>query len=142
VTEKLLSIAAPQVVNAAAKETFDFLGSKAFFRLTGADEVALDFTIGGRFELAFERRGGGAIVGRVLEIVRPERIALSWDLRGFGRPDAIDTRVLITLAAPLDDAASGTRVSVLHSGIQSEESARAKERACREILAELADRVV
>jgi uncharacterized protein YndB with AHSA1/START domain len=101
------------------------------FCLTGADQVTFDFEIGGSFTLEFS--GRGTISGRFLEIESSKRIAVSWNVTGFSRPDEF-SRVLFTIA---EQAADSTRLALEHSGIQSKESMEAKGRAWREILRQI-----
>ena len=121
-----------EVVNANAAAVYDFISSEKFLKLTGADEIEIDFREGGNYRLLFH--GRGEIFGTIEEIIPYHRIILVWNVKGFDRPDEANNRVKVLL-----DTTKGTTVSVEHSGIENEEAAEAKKKAWREILDDLKD---
>ncbi len=105
-----------------------FLDGKVF-ALTGASSIASDGREGGGFELVFE--GRGIVKGEYVEVT-DERLRLSWNVTGFGRaPEATMVEVIVRKEG------ASTRIDLVHSGIGSEESATAKERAWAAVLAAL-----
>jgi uncharacterized protein YndB with AHSA1/START domain len=100
------------------------------FRLTRATSIHSDVRVGGSFELLFE--GRGAVRGEFLELSQNDRVRLSWNVSGFGRPDEM-TVVDVTIS----EGHGQCVVDIEHRDLGSHESASAKTSAWQSILADL-----
>ena len=83
-----------------------------------------DVRIGGRFRIRFRKLDGSEheSIGEYLEIVRPERLAMSWRWKERGA-DPGESLVEIDLR-PI---AEGTELTFTHSRLQDEEARRSHE---------------
>jgi uncharacterized protein YndB with AHSA1/START domain len=84
-----------------------------------------DPRVGGRYRVRFVRMLDGTEYessGEFLEIVRPERVVMSWRWEG-GVPDPGESRVEITLKA----ISEGTEITFVHSQLHDEEMRRSHE---------------
>ncbi len=84
-----------------------------------------DARVGGRYRVRFRMLDASEheSSGEFLEIVRPERIVMSWHWKG-GAEDPGESRVEITLK-PVPE---GTELTFVHSQLHDEESRRGHER--------------
>jgi uncharacterized protein YndB with AHSA1/START domain len=82
-----------------------------------------DPRIGGRFRVRFRMLDGSEheSSGEYLEVVRPQRLAMSW--RWLGSEDPGESRVEIDLRA----IAEGTELTLTHSRLRDEETRRGHE---------------
>ena len=82
-----------------------------------------DVRVGGRFRVRFRMLDGSEheCSGEYLEVVRPERLAMSW--RWVGGEDPGESRVEIDLRA----IAEGTELTFTHSRLANEETRRSHE---------------
>jgi len=82
-----------------------------------------DLRVGGRFRVRFRKLDGSEheSAGEYLEVEPPERLAMSWRWTGGGDPNV--SRLEITLR-PVD---GGVELTLIHSGLASDASARAHE---------------
>lgn len=80
-----------------------------------------DLRVGGRFRVRFRTLDGSEheTQGEFLEVLKPMRLAMSWRWRG-GDVDPGESRVVIDLLA----IPEGTELTVSHTGLFNEESAR------------------
>src|SRR5207245_55739 len=83
-----------------------------------------DLRVGGRFRVRFRMLDGSEheSSGEYLEVVRPERLAMSWRWTG-GEEDPGESLVEIELRA----VAEGTELTFTHSRLHDEESRRSHE---------------
>jgi uncharacterized protein YndB with AHSA1/START domain len=84
----------------------------------------VDLRVGGSFRVRFRMLDGSEheSSGEYLEVVRPERLAMSW--RWEGAEDPGESRIEIDLRA----IAGGTELTFTHARLQDEESRRGHER--------------
>lgn len=80
-----------------------------------ATEVTMEPWAGGAFRIA-SARVGMAAVGRVVAAEAPSRLELTWRWEG----EALETAVVVTLAADGADDADATRIVVEHRGFPTE----------------------
>jgi uncharacterized protein YndB with AHSA1/START domain len=82
-----------------------------------------DVRVGGRFKIRFRTLDGGEheCSGEYLEVMRPERLAMSW--RWAGDEDAVESRVEIDIR----EVAEGAELTFTHSRLRDEESRRGHE---------------
>ena len=113
------------------EDIYSLIRDGKLFRLTGADTLTFEFIEGAPFELRFTH--GGAIRGRIIELIPNSKILLEWDVEGFGRLPERGTEVCITISR----GASQTRMTIEHNCNPTEQSANAKRGAWTEILSEL-----
>ena len=97
------------------------------FKLAGADAFQYDFKVNGNFLLTFNNRG--TIHGQFIAITDC-KIIIEWNVKGFQRPNEINTWVDISL----EKNNNGCIFTLNHTNIMHEEAAAAKERAWNEIL--------
>jgi uncharacterized protein YndB with AHSA1/START domain len=85
----------------------------------------IDLRVGGRYRIRFRTLSGSEheSSGEYLEIVRPEKLVMSWCWAG-GKEDPGESRLEFTLRA----VAEGTELTLTHSRLHDEESARGHER--------------
>lgn len=92
-----------------------------------ATSAEVDARVGGRFRVRFRTADGREheCAGEFLEIERPERVVMSWRWTGNGQIDEHDkvSRVEIRLRA----IETGTELTLVHSLLSNEDSARAHE---------------
>ena len=92
-----------------------------------AISAEVDARVGGSFRVRFRTADGleHACAGEFLEIDRPERVVMSWRWIENGRIDEHDkvSRVEIRLRA----VETGTELTLVHSRLSNEDSARAHE---------------
>ena len=83
-----------------------------------------DPRVGGRFRVRFRMLDGSEheSSGEYLEVVKPERLSMSWRWTG-GAEDPGESHVEITLRA----VAKGTELTLTHSRLHDEESRRSHE---------------
>jgi uncharacterized protein YndB with AHSA1/START domain len=83
-----------------------------------------DPCVGGRYRVRFRMLDGTEheSSGEFLEIVRPERVVMSWRWKG-GEEDPGESRVEITLKA----VPEGTELTFVHSQLHDEETRRSHE---------------
>jgi uncharacterized protein YndB with AHSA1/START domain len=83
-----------------------------------------DPRVGGRFRVRFRMLDGSEheSSGEYLEVVRPERLSMSWRWAG-GAEDPGESRVDIRLRA----VAEGTELTLTHSRLRDEETRRGHE---------------
>ena len=83
-----------------------------------------DARVGGRYRVRFRTRDGSEheSSGFYLELIRPERVVMSWRWSG-GAEDPGESRVEITLRA----VPEGTELTFIHSQLHDEESRRSHE---------------
>ena len=83
-----------------------------------------DVRVGGRFRVRFRMLDGTEheSSGEFMELVRPERISMTWRWKG-GQEDPGESRIVITLRA----VAGGTELTFTHSLLQDEETRRSHE---------------
>ncbi len=83
-----------------------------------------DVRVGGRYRVRFRMLDGSEYesYGEYLEVVRPERLAMSW--RWTGGEDPWESRVEIDLRAITD----GTELTFTHSRLRDEEARRGHEK--------------
>jgi uncharacterized protein YndB with AHSA1/START domain len=84
-----------------------------------ADDVEIDLVEGGRIELGWE--GGGSRHGVVETIEENERLVFTWRP---GDDGALDVETTVEIG--LDDAAEGTRVTVVETGFEAIPAATAQ----------------
>jgi uncharacterized protein YndB with AHSA1/START domain len=96
----------------------------------------IDVRVGGRFRVRFRMRDGSEheSSGEYLEVRSPERLAMSW--RWLGGEDANESRLEFELRA----VPEGTELTLIHSGLVSEETRRSHERGWSGALDKLARR--
>jgi uncharacterized protein YndB with AHSA1/START domain len=84
----------------------------------------VDLRVGGRFRVRFRMLDGSEheSTGEYLEVVKPERLAMSW--RWEGAEDPGESRIEIDLRA----IAGGTELTFTHARLHDEESRRGHER--------------
>jgi uncharacterized protein YndB with AHSA1/START domain len=84
-----------------------------------------DPRVGGRFRVRFRMLDGSEheSSGEYVEVVRPERLTMSWRWTG-GVEDPDESRVEIRLRA----IAEGTELTFMHSRLHDEESRRSHEK--------------
>jgi uncharacterized protein YndB with AHSA1/START domain len=82
-----------------------------------------DVRVGGRFRVRFRMLDGSEheSSGEYLEVVKPERLAMTWRWLGSDNPD--DSRVEVDLRA----IAEGTELTFTHSRLYDEETRRLHE---------------
>ena len=134
--QKDLKIFISEEYSTSKRNIFNLISNGTFFHLTGADQVIFDFKKKGSFRLQFKERG--TIYGTFEEIIPDQRIALNWNVNGFGRDEEVNTKVIIALHK-LDD---GSVIEINHSGIRNKVSANAKQRAWTEIVRGLKKEIV
>lgn len=102
-----------------------------------AESVVCDPRVGGRYEVRFKTPDGSAHVcgGEYLEIVPPERLVMSWRWLVNGIDDEHDrvSRVEFRLRA----IAAGTELTLEHSALANDDSARGHEGGWAASLAKL-----
>jgi uncharacterized protein YndB with AHSA1/START domain len=83
-----------------------------------------DLRVGGSYRVRFRMRDGGEheTIGEYLEVAPPKRLVMSWRWSG-GLEDPGESRVEIDLRAVAD----GTELTLTHSRLHDEESARGHE---------------
>ncbi len=83
-----------------------------------------DLRVGGSFRVRFRKLDGGEheSQGEYLEVLRPKRLVMSWRWRG-GDVDPGESRVIIEL----HEVPEGTELTLTHTALFSEESARSHE---------------
>jgi hypothetical protein len=108
---------------------YNYLKSLAWLRLTGADDIKIDWEKRS-FTLTFNERG--IITGRILVFTEPV-INIEWNVKGFHRPDELNTLVEISLSY----LEGGCFLNLTHTNLISQESVDAKKRAWLEILNEI-----
>ena len=83
-----------------------------------------DLRVGGRYRVRFRMLDGSEheSSGEYLEVVKPERLSMSWRWTG-GAEDPGESHVEITLRA----VAKGTELTLTHSRLHDEESRRSHE---------------
>jgi uncharacterized protein YndB with AHSA1/START domain len=83
-----------------------------------------DMRVGGRYRVRFRTLDGSEheCSGEYLEIVRPERVVMSWRWLG-GEEDPGESRLEITLRA----IPEGTELTLIHSQLHDEETSRSHE---------------
>jgi uncharacterized protein YndB with AHSA1/START domain len=93
-----------------------------------------DLRVGGRFKVRFRMRDGGEheSSGEYLEVVRPQRLAMSW--RWAGDDDAGESRIEIDLRA----VAEGTALTFTHARLRDEAVRRSHEEGWNGALDKLA----
>lgn len=93
-----------------------------------------DPQVGGRFRVRFRMLDGSEheSTGEYLEVVRPERLRMTWRWRG-GAEDSGESLVEIRLRA----VAEGTELTFTHSRLRDEESRRSHEEGWTGALAKL-----
>jgi uncharacterized protein YndB with AHSA1/START domain len=93
-----------------------------------------DPRVGGRFRVRFRMLDGSEheSSGEYLEVVKPERLSMSWRWRG-GAEDPGESRVEIRLRA----VAEGTELTLTHSRLHDEETRRSHEQGWTGALAKL-----
>jgi uncharacterized protein YndB with AHSA1/START domain len=94
----------------------------------------VDLRVGGRFRVRFRKLDGSEneSSGEYIELRRPERIVMTWRWLG-GAVDPNESRVEITLR-PVGE---GTELTLAHSGLASEGTARSHEQGWSGALARL-----
>jgi len=87
-----------------------------------------DPRVGGRFQVRFRTRDGleHVCAGHYLEIVRPERVVMSWQWTSGGEPQERDS--VSRLELHLRAIETGTELTLVHAGLQNDVSARSHER--------------
>ncbi len=89
--------------------------------------ATVDPRVRGRFRVRFRRLDGGEheCAGEFLEIVKPERVVMSWRWDAGGEPDEAgnESRLEFNLRA-ID---TGTELTLIHSALRSEASAHSHE---------------
>jgi uncharacterized protein YndB with AHSA1/START domain len=83
-----------------------------------------DVRVGGRYRVRFRKLDGSEheCSGEYLEVVRPERVVMSWRWAG-GEEDPGESRLEIRLRA----IAEGTELTLIHSRLHDEETSRSHE---------------
>jgi len=87
-----------------------------------------DPRVGGRFQVRFRTRDGleHECAGEFLEIVRPERIVMSWQWTSGGETREGESTSRLELHLRAIDA--GTELTLIHAALRDESSARSHER--------------
>jgi uncharacterized protein YndB with AHSA1/START domain len=93
-----------------------------------AVSVQADPRVGGRFQVRFQTRDGQEheCAGEFLEIVRPERIVMSWQWTSGGEPRERESVSRLELHLRAID--TGTELTLVHAALRDEVSARSHER--------------
>jgi len=120
--------------DASAETVYSAIEDTTIFKLTGADEISIDFNENGLFELIFQ--GRGKIYGSFEKISKTE-IVLCWNVGGFDRQDERETVVIFALEKVGDTC----NLILTHSSIPSKESAAAKMKAWSGVIDSLMDRL-
>src|SRR5688500_13269778 len=101
-----MSIRQEVLVAAAPSRVFETLtNAESFSRMTGGAPASIEATAGGAFSLF-----GGAIEGRTVELVAPERLVQAW------RPATWPAGHYSLVRFDLRPDAGGTRVTLEHVG--------------------------
>jgi uncharacterized protein YndB with AHSA1/START domain len=92
-----------------------------------AISAEVDARVGGRFRVRFRTADGleHECVGEFLEIERPKRVVMSWRWSQNGRIDEHDKESRVEMR--LHAIETGTELTLVHSRLSNEESARAHE---------------
>jgi len=101
-------------IDAAPRVVFEYFVDPASLVCWMGDHAILDARPGGRFILFFEER---AVEGRYVEIDPPRRVVITWGRRR----SATFPPETSTLEVTLMPEGNGTRVTIVHSGLPSEE---------------------
>lgn len=104
-------------IAAAPSVVFDYFTDPAALVSWMGDRALLDPRPGGQFTLFFGER---AVVGRYLEVDRPNRLVISWGREGSKELPAGLTRLEVTFTAE----GPGTRVAIAHAGLPEGERER------------------
>jgi hypothetical protein len=123
-------VAVGRVIRASSAAVYGAFIEGTVFDLTGASSFTSAPRAGGAFRLMFD--GRGTVTGEFLELLFAERVRLTWDVSGFGRPDE-KTVVVVGISGAGDES----RIEVRHSGVGSPESAAAKTSSWESILVAL-----
>lgn len=97
-------------IRATPDEVFDYLVTPSGMTAWMGQHATLEPHVGGVFQVDI---AGSPIRGRYLEVVRPERVVVSWGVAGSAEFPAGTSRVSFTLTR----TAGGTRVDLLHSDL-------------------------
>lgn len=99
----------------------------------GPDDIPVvsaqaDPRVGGRFQVRFRTQDGleHECAGQFLEIVRPERIVMSWQWTSGGEPSERENVSRLELHLRAID--TGTELTLVHAALRDEVSARSHER--------------
>jgi uncharacterized protein YndB with AHSA1/START domain len=86
-----------------------------------------DPRVGGRFEVRFRTRDGleHECAGQFLEVVRPERVVMSWQWTSGGEPG--ERERVSRLELHLRAIETGTELTLMHAALRDEVSARSHE---------------
>jgi uncharacterized protein YndB with AHSA1/START domain len=104
-------------IDAEPDEVFEyFTRPEALVRWMG-DRAVLDPRPGGDFTLYFEER---CVEGRYVEVDRPRRLVIAWGRKGSLEMPPFSSTLEVSFL-PED---SGTRVSIIHSGLPESEAPR------------------
>jgi len=97
-----------------------------------------DPRVGGHFQVRFRTRDGQEheCAGQFLEIVRPERIVMSWQWTSGGEP--VERESVSRLELHLRPIETGTELTLVHAALRDEVSARSHERGWEGALDKLA----
>jgi len=89
--------------------------------------AAADPRVGGRFQVRFRTQDGleHECAGQFLEIVRPERIVMSWQWTSGGVPE--ERERISRLELHLRAIETGTELVLIHAALRDEVSARSHE---------------
>ena len=129
-TEENYEIKIQRNYSVNSQSILKFFEDKTVFKLTGADDMDVDFRTGKKFQLNFNNRG--KISGEFISISK-DRIIMDWNVEGFGR--AIETHTVVEVI--LNDENGKCNLTLSHKNIPVKESADAKNRAWTEIFEEI-----
>ena len=108
--------------------------SNLIFELTGADQIEGNMSLNSLFSLHFHQRG--KIFGKVISATENE-FNLEWNVTGFNKPDEVKTIVKIKLI----ENRTSSSLEIKHSLIKNYKAKLAKEKAWREILENIKNKI-
>lgn len=101
-----------------------------------AEVLDYDVRAGGRYRIRMhdDEDGAHTVAGEFVEVIPKRRLVMSWAWEGEETTES-------TVTVAFDACDGGTRVSIMHEGLPSEESRTAHEQGWHGCLGNLSDRV-